>query len=217
MKVWTGCEMANRRAQGGIQILGMVRREWLRLASQAYGRGAGCWVIAGTWPPPGVSLAPRSLSVCSCSPGSLPLWSSVRLRLPLESSWLLKAASSTSLLLCVSLRLSLQATSGACSASSWLRFSPRVGRAGGLASPSPFVGAVLAAGSSGVVLVGGSATPGLMLGAIYAAGMFVLARLFWGRLGRVLGISRPIAGCLPRGRGLVVSCAVSFSSVGLWL
>ena len=70
------------------------------------GGRAGCWVIAGTWPPPGVSLAPRSLSVCSCSPGSLPLWSSVRSRLPLQSSWLLKVASSTFLLLCVSLRLS---------------------------------------------------------------------------------------------------------------
>ena len=45
----------------------------------------------------------------------------------------------------------------------------------------------------------------------------MLARLFWGRLCRELGIPRPIAGCLPRGRGLVVSCVVSFSSVGLWL
>ena len=184
-------------ARGGIQILGMVREEWLRLAPQAYGRGAGCWVIAGTWPPPGVSLAPRSLSVCSCSPGSLPLWSSVRSRLPLQSSWLLKAASSTSLLLCVSLRLSLQSTSGARSASSWLRFSPGVGRAGGLASPSPFVGAV------------------------QAAGLFASVRQFWGRFGRgavwVGCLASPdlIADCLPRRWGLVVSCAVSFSSVGL--
>ena len=72
-------------------------------------------------------------------------------------------------------------------------------------------------GSSGVFWVGGLASPGLMLGNVYAAGMFVFARLFWGRLGRGLGIPRPIAGCLPRGQGLVVSCAVSFSSVGLWL
>ena len=56
-----------------------------------------------------------------------------------------------------------------------------------------------------------------MLGAVYAAGMSVLARLFWGRLGRGLGIPQTIAGCRPRGRGLVVSCVVSFSSVGLWL
>ena len=42
-------------ARGGIQILGMVRGEWLRLAPQAYGGEAGCWVIAGTWPPPGGS------------------------------------------------------------------------------------------------------------------------------------------------------------------
>ena len=158
-------------ARGGIQILGMVRGEWLRLPSRAYGRGAGCWVIAGTWSPPGVSLAPRSLSVCSCSPGSLPLWSSVRSRLPLQSSWLLKEAFSTSLLLCVSLRLLLQATSGACSASSWLRFSSGVGRAGGLASPSPFVGAEK------------------------AVGLFASVRQFWGRCGRGLGIPRPDAGC----------------------
>ena len=50
-------------ARGGIQILG----EWLRLAPQAYGTGAGCWVIAGTWPPPGgscsASLRPSSLAV----------------------------------------------------------------------------------------------------------------------------------------------------------
>ena len=47
-------------ARGGIQILGMVREEWLRLAPQAYGGGAGCWVIAGTWPPPGGSYSPSS-------------------------------------------------------------------------------------------------------------------------------------------------------------
>ena len=164
-------------ARGGFQILGMVRGDWLRLAPQACAEGgAGCWVIAGTWPPPGVSLAPRSLSVCSCSPGSLPLWSSVRSRHPLQSSWLLRAASSTSLLLCVSLRLSTQATSGACSASSWLRFFPGVGRAWGLASPSPFVGAV------------------------QAAGLFACVRQFWGRLGRGLGIPRPDAGCRIRYR-----------------
>ena len=54
-------------ARTGIQILGMVREEWLRLAPQAYGGGAGCWVIAGTWPPPGgscsASLRPSSLAV----------------------------------------------------------------------------------------------------------------------------------------------------------
>ena len=34
-------------------------RERLRLAPQAYGGGAGCWVIAGTWPPPGGSSSSR--------------------------------------------------------------------------------------------------------------------------------------------------------------
>ena len=85
----------------------------------------------------------------------------------------------------------LSATSGACSASSWLRFSR--GRQGwGLGIPQPFrgcrkgCGLASVLGSSWVVLVGGLAPPGLMLGAVYAAGMFVLAGLFWGRLGRGL-------------------------------
>ena len=103
------CTMAKPPgARGGIQILGMVRGEWLRLAPQAYGRGAGCWVIAGTWPTPGVSVASRLLLVCSCSPGSLPLLFPVSSRLPLQSRWFLNAASSASSLLCVSSRLPLQ-------------------------------------------------------------------------------------------------------------
>ena len=48
-------------------------------------RRAGRWVMAGTWPPPGVSMASRLLLVCSCSPGSLPLWFSVNPRLLLQT------------------------------------------------------------------------------------------------------------------------------------
>ena len=145
-------------ARGGIQILGMVRGEWLRLAPQAYGGGAGCWVIAGTWPPPGVSVASRLLLVCSCSPGSLPLLFPVSSRLPLQSRWFLNAASSASSLLCVSSRLPLQsrgflnAASSASSllcvtwrlplqASSRLRVASGVLGARGLASPGPNLGA----------------------------------------------------------------------------
>ena len=96
--------------------------------------GAGCWVIAGTWPPPGVSVASRLLLVCSCSPGSLPLLFPVSSRLPLQSRGFLNAASSASSLLCVSSRLPLQA-------SSRLRVASGVLGARGLASPGPNLGA----------------------------------------------------------------------------
>ena len=46
-------------------------REWLRLAPQAFGRGAGCWVIAGTWPPPCGSRTRVLRRVCSPSPMAL--------------------------------------------------------------------------------------------------------------------------------------------------
>ena len=60
-------------ARGGIQILGMVRGEWPWLAPQAYGGGAGCWVIAGTWPPPGGSCSPSSMALRVGTPSPLVL------------------------------------------------------------------------------------------------------------------------------------------------
>ena len=55
-------------ARGGVQILGIVRGKWLRLAPQAYGGRAGCWVVAGTWPHPGGS--------CSAFSSAPRLWQS---------------------------------------------------------------------------------------------------------------------------------------------
>ena len=166
---------------------GMVREEWLWLAPQAYGRGEGsgslghCWHLAS----PGVSMASRLLLVCSCSPGSLPLWFFVSSRLPLQTRWLLNEASSASLLLCVIVMVV---------GLYWGRLGRRLG------IPRPLLGAVYAAGVFGCFF-----------------GIFVSASLFWGRLGRGLGIPQPILAGLPRGRGLVVSCVVSFSSGGLCL
>ena len=51
---------------------GAVYKYWAGTGGLSPRRGAGRWVIAGTWPPPGVSMASRLLLVCSCSPGSLP-------------------------------------------------------------------------------------------------------------------------------------------------
>ena len=54
-------------ARGGIQILGMVRGEWLRLAPQAYGGGSGllghCWHLASPGGSCSASLRPSSLAV----------------------------------------------------------------------------------------------------------------------------------------------------------
>ena len=157
-------------ARGGIQILGMVWEEWHWLAPQAYGGGAGCWVIAGTWPPPGrVSGSQVVVRVVMLA------W--IFAFVVFRALAFLKAASSTSLLLCVSLRLSLQASSGACSASSWLRFSSGFGRAGGW-HPSalswvPYRLPVSSrlCGSSGVVVVGGLASPDPLLVASLEAGV----------------------------------------------
>ena len=40
---------------------------------QAYGGGAGCWVIAGTWPPPGGSCSPSSMALRVGTPSPLVL------------------------------------------------------------------------------------------------------------------------------------------------
>ena len=55
---------------GGIQTLCMVRREWLLLVPQAFGeeKGAGCWVIAGTWPLPDGSCSPSSTALRVSTP-----------------------------------------------------------------------------------------------------------------------------------------------------
>ena len=67
---WGLCSAASGHGYGG---------SGFRLAPQAYGGGAGCWVFAGTWPPPGGSRTRVLLRVCSPSPmalceGLLRLW-----------------------------------------------------------------------------------------------------------------------------------------------
>ena len=127
-------------ARGGIQILGMVRGEWLRLAPQAYGRGAGCWVIAGTWPPPrrvsGSQVVVRVLMLAW-------IFAFVVFRALAAPIAVVMVAESGFFNVLASVRELAALTAGyfgACSASSWLRFSSGGRQGWELGIPQPFRG-----------------------------------------------------------------------------
>ena len=99
MKGWTVYEMANRRGPGAVyKYWAWYGEERLRLAPpRRMGGGAGCWVIAGTWPPPAGSSSSRwrLLHVSSPSQRCLHATSSCRRFLHVASSrWRLLLASS---------------------------------------------------------------------------------------------------------------------------
>ena len=62
--MWTVYELANRRGPGAVyKYWAWYGGSGFGWPPQAYSGRAGCWVIAGTWPPPGGSCSPSSMAL----------------------------------------------------------------------------------------------------------------------------------------------------------